>query len=105
MKNNLLRAIERGEQAYRLYLENRKYFQALRIYKANQETYRLLNEFIYSCDEDILNDVITYLFHLEDWFHQFELSNTTCELDSMFVFERFEHSLAFPQHFKKLLLS
>src|SRR5690606_31958547 len=105
MKSDLLRSIIRSELAYEYYLEHRKYFQALRIYRANKEVYRLLNQYFYCCEEKILEDVINYLFHLEDWFHQFKSINAAgYELDAVFMFERLEHSLAFPRNFKSLLL-
>jgi len=100
--NKLLRALERSEKAYSLYLQDKKYFQALRIFNANKIIYELLNEYIFICDKDNVSETIEYIFHLEDWFNQFE-SEKSHGLYSVFVFQRLEGSIAFPKKFKNSL--
>jgi len=92
----------RSEFAYQEYFKNRKYYQAKRIYSANKEILDLLREFQFLCEEDLLEDVNHYIFHLEDWFLQFyELEKRVEDLDDNFVFERLEHSFKFPRVFYK----
>lgn len=106
MKNKLLRAIQRSEFAYSAYLKNKRYFQAIRIYNANKVVYGLLEEFLFLCEEKDIEIVCNYLFHLEDWFNQFENKNKEekMELSSEFVFERLENAVPFPKDFKDKLL-
>lgn len=89
--------MERSEAAYKLYVPGKKYYQALRIYKANQTIYSLLITHSHLLN-DIKEMVMTYLFHLEDWFEQFEeeVRNKKPNLNSHFVFNRLEESPAFP---------
>lgn len=104
IKNNLKRAIIRSTKAYQLYLSNKYYYQALRIYHANQIVYVLLNEYYNICDEVDMEHVLNYIFHLEDWFEQFkQLQKTNPNLKECFVFERFADSPAFPSDFLNLL--
>jgi hypothetical protein len=94
-------AIHRSQLAYGFYSNNKLYYNALKIYKANQEIYDLLNKYIYICDNEILDVILSYIFHLEDWFEQFkDLELKISKLDEQFVFIRFEDSPAFP---KKIL--
>ncbi|AZA85006.1 hypothetical protein C1637_22260 [Chryseobacterium lactis] len=102
INNKLLRALDRSEKAYALYLHNKKYFQALRIYNANKNIYELLNEYIYTCEEKDTPLVIEYIFHLEDWFNQFETEEST-NLADVFVFHRLEGAISFPKNFKNIL--
>jgi len=103
MKKKLKRAIHRSERAYQSYLEHKKYFQALRIYRANQVAYELLNEFIFICEEAEIKLTEEYIFHLEDWFHQFEMEAENISLSDAFIFSRLDHSKAFPSQFKNIL--
>lgn len=90
----------RSEFAYKEYRENKKYYQAKRIYNANTELMDLLKEFQFICDDLILMDLYKYIFHLEDWFLQFEkLESEICYLDQDFTFTRLEHSFQFPSEF------
>jgi hypothetical protein len=66
------RATHRSQLAYSSYCQNKLYFKALRIHKANQEVYDLLSKYIYKCDDAIIDVVVSYIFHLEDWFEQFK---------------------------------
>ena len=102
----LIRAIERSQNAYQLYLKEKKYYQALRIFAANEKVYELLNIYIYECDEEMLSDIIAYLFHLEDWFNQFLfLESQNPGLEDVFIFNRFNQSPSFPKNFFKALKS
>lgn len=89
--------MERSEAAYKLYVPGKKYYQALRIYKANQTIYSLLITHSHLLN-DIKEMVMTYLFHLEDWFEQFEQEVRIKQprLNTHFVFKRLESSPAFP---------
>lgn len=102
-KQKIIRAIERSNLAYKLYLEDKKYYLAKRIYKSNLKLYNLLEEFLYNEEFGNVEEVLLFLFHLEDWFEQFktlELSlGDTLNLESEFVFNRLKHSPKFPSHF------
>lgn len=96
----ILRAVERSTAAYNLYKDDKMYYQALRIYKANTKVYELLVQFSSSCDEVIVQEVYHFIFHLEDWFEQFnKFANKTVELEDVFVFERLKNSIPFPSDF------
>lgn len=105
MKEKLSRAMLRSELAYQHYLQNKRYFQALRIYKANESVYEALNEYLFSCHGDHVTEVINYIFHLEDWFNQFEQASNSysLQLEDEFIFERLEGSIPFPRGFIELL--
>ena len=90
----------RSTSAYNLYREDKMYYQALRIFSANKKTYKLLVRYSYSCDEMILKEVCNYIFHLEDWFNQFNKNaDKPIELEAEFVFERLKNSIPFPSDF------
>lgn len=104
-KNKLSRAINRSENAYKLYNHEKKYFQALRIYQANKIVYSLLNEYIFECDEIHLQLVNEYLYHLEDWFVQFESEKVNVkDLNQNFAFPSLEGSIRFPKDFKSTII-
>jgi hypothetical protein len=105
IEKKIIRSINRSQSAYKLYLEDKFYFQALRIYKSNLQVYGLLNEFVFSCEESILSDVLEYIFHLDDWFLQFKQIETQLSPDpeDLFVFERLSKSIAFPYDFSTKL--
>lgn len=104
IKQQLLRSILRSENAYAQYLENKRYHQALRIYKANQVIYHLLCGYSLDCNDEVLNSVLNYIFHLEDWFAQFEkLKKSNPNLEDPFVFEKLEHGIPYPKEFKSTL--
>ncbi|MFA5619188.1 MAG: hypothetical protein WDA08_02640 [Weeksellaceae bacterium] len=103
IKENLKRAILRSELAYEHYKSDKLYFQALRIFSANQEVYKNLVEYSQTCNEEELQDVFNYIFHLEDWFNQFENEMLHVELNEVFVFERLEKGIAYPNEFIKKL--
>ncbi|OAD89991.1 hypothetical protein A7A78_08330 [Aequorivita soesokkakensis] len=99
-------AIGRSQAAYNLYVPEKKYFQALRIKSANLNVYEILEVYLYECEENEKKAIQQYIFHLEDWFNQFEeLERTGPELESEFVFERLKNSPEFPKTFvNKILL-
>ncbi|AUC14173.1 hypothetical protein BTO06_02970 [Tenacibaculum sp. SZ-18] len=91
---------DRSEFAYQEYLKNKKYYQAKRIYNANTELMAILKEFQFLCDNNIIEDLYRCIFHLEDWFLQFEkLESGIHNLDEDFVFTRLEYSFEFPSEF------
>lgn len=106
MKTKLLRAIQRSELAYSYYKENRQYFQALRIFEANKLVYLLLEKYLLKSKGDITKSICEYMFHLEDWFNQFEIEvekqNPTLEQE--FIFVRLDNMIEFPKDFKEILL-
>jgi len=102
-KKKLKRAIDPSQTAYKLYLVDKKYYQALRIRKANKNVYELLEFFLYECGEDEVEIVQNYLFHLEDWFNQFESECIGVGLNDDFVFTRLERGIPFPKEFKNYL--
>ncbi|CAM3389333.1 hypothetical protein [Aequorivita lipolytica] len=104
IKQKLHRAIKRSQAAYNLYTPDKKYYQALRIKLANEKVYELLEVFLYECDEKEVDLIHQYLFHLEDWFHQFEtLEKKLIDLEAEFVFNRFDESPEFPESILKSL--
>ncbi len=103
MKDKLIRAIYRSELAYANYCDQKLFFQAFRIYKANKRIYLLLEEYLLDCPNDLKQDVCIYLFHLEDWINQFEYHYTNTNPTSVFIFERWNGGIAFPKEFVQLL--
>ncbi|MCB0456595.1 MAG: hypothetical protein R2776_09545 [Flavobacteriaceae bacterium] len=100
-KAKLYTSIIRSNSAYKAYLVDKKYIQALRIFSANKEVYRLLEACIYEPNNVAVDLYINYIFHLEDWFHQFRALEEELKpkLDTGFVFERMEWSLPYPSNF------
>ncbi|MFM9825244.1 hypothetical protein [Flavobacterium sp.] len=100
LEKKIIREIQRSTNAYELYKEDKMYYQALRIFSANKKIYKLLVQYSYDCEEGILKDVYNYIFHLEDWFNQFnKYADNTIELEAEFVFERLKNSIPFPSDF------
>ncbi|NBC57066.1 MAG: hypothetical protein GVY05_02110 [Bacteroidetes bacterium] len=103
-KLQLERAILRSEAAYALYISQKKYHQALHIYKANLRVYELLLEYAEFCSSSNLNLVFEYIFHLEDWFVQFKnQEKEVTSLEDLFVFSRLLNGIPYPKTFKQLL--
>ena len=106
LKHKLLFHLKRSQQAYKAYVGEKKYYQALRIFQANQAIYILLPEGAgkYGAHEEA---IITYMFHLEDWFQQFlQLQGKiNPALEDEFVFLRLEGAPAFPSDIEKILNS
>jgi hypothetical protein len=101
----LIKAITRSESAYKKYLSGKEYFKALRIYKANKLVYKHLLK-LYLKNSAINDEIILeYIFHLEDWFEQFnDLKNkNNPNLQDIFIFYRFNDSPEFPSNFVNLL--
>lgn len=91
---------KRSQLAYKKYLEHKTYYQAKRIYSANSELLGLLKDFQFTCEAKFQYEVFSSIFHLEDWFLQFEkLEREIRNLDEDFVFIRLEHSFQFPSEF------
>ena len=106
LDEKLRRSILRSQKAYELYIDKKFYFQALRILKANEIIYQLLQEYIFECKQSHLDHVFTYIHHLEDWFVSFKaLEKTEPELKDLFIFERLEGSPFFPVRFIENVLS
>ena len=99
-KNKLIIAIERSQAAYQNYGLDKKYIQALRIYNANQEVYKLLQKLLYQSKTN-KEEIFNYLFHLEDWFATFEsaVESGQPQLGDFFAFERISGSIAYPKEF------
>lgn len=94
----LLFHINRSQQAYQYYINDKKYYQALRIRNANLDIYELLTTKASLWERDMQNIIIQYIFHLEDWFEQFSLlEKTNPGLTDSFIFERLDGSLPFPK--------
>jgi hypothetical protein len=92
------RATHRSQLAYSSYCQNKLYFKALRIHKANQEVYDLLSKYIYKCDDAII-DVVSYIFHLEDGLNNSNFWTSMPKLEDEFVFVRFDDSSFFLEIF------
>ena len=101
IENRILRSIARSEKAYTYYMLNKRYNQALRIYKANIVIYELLQEYCLICPKEKIDLVFEYIFHLEDWFAQFnKLEKSNPDLNDSFTFDRLEYGISFPKDFK-----
>ena len=100
IKNKLLLAIERSETAYNLYLEDRVFFKAQRIYSANLLVYDLLESYMFEVPHD-KEYLVQYLFHLDDWFgrFEFEVAQKNPHPGDRFVFERTKGSIEYPKGF------
>lgn len=98
---NLLNAIERSENAYKMYLDEKKYFQAIRIFNSNKLVYSILESMLIEDNGLNKKEIINYIFHLDDWFSQFnELKiSSSIGLNETFVFERIEGMIPFPINF------
>lgn len=89
-------AIQRSEMAYELYLKDKLFFQALRIFKANEIVYKLLQDYQLVCPIEEQESVCYYIFHLEDWMIQFEYEKLNVQNpNAVFVFERWEGAISF----------
>jgi hypothetical protein len=105
-EQQLLRAVLRTESAYEYYIKHKRYHQAIRIYQANRTLYDFLCMYSLDCNEEILDLVFDYIFHLEDWFAQFKrLKKTNPRLEDSFEFEKLENSISYPKDFKHFLKS
>lgn len=95
-KKRINLAIIRSEKAYRYYLKDKLYFQALRIYKANEILYNLLQEYQLNCSNEEQEKICNYIFHLEDWMLQFEDNKIKVKSPiEIFIFERWKESIPF----------
>jgi hypothetical protein len=101
----LIRVIERSELAYQLYLKEKKYFQAIRIYNSNKMIYTILESMLLEDNSLDKKKIVDFLFHLDDWFSQFNetLESRSFVLNEMFVFERIEGMFPFPKDFVLML--
>lgn len=105
LKERLKRSILRSQMAYKFYLNDKKYYQALRIFRANETIYYLLEEFLFECETSQLDEIFEYIFHLEDWFESFKsMEKTKPALEDIFIFERLEGSPGFPGSFVENVL-
>ncbi len=98
---NLLNAMERSEHAYKMYLDEKKYFQAIRIFNSNKLVYSILESMLIEDNDLNKKIIINYIFHLDDWFSQFnELKiSSSIGLNETFFFERIEGMIPFPINF------
>jgi hypothetical protein len=103
--SNLIKAIERSELAYQLYQNDKKYFQAIRIYNANKMIYCILESIL--IEENSLDKkmIINYIFHLDDWFSQFNetVASRKFALNEKFIFERIGGMFPFPKDYVLVL--
>ena len=102
-KRKIMIAIDRANAAYKLYIDEKKYLQAKRVYKSNKVLYNLLQDCMYDkCITDY-ESYFSFLFHLEDWFEQFKAHELelekTLNLNSVFIFDRYKNSPEFPKNF------
>lgn len=96
----LQRAILRSNIAYNLYLSNKTFIAAKRIYKSNKIIYDLLNEYIFIVEDNYVSDLINYMMHLEDWFIQFESEESKVkDISEVFIFERVTGGIPYPNEF------
>lgn len=99
-KQELRSAIYRSERAYQLYSQEKLFFQAIRIYKANEIIYNKLQEYQLFCPLEEQENVCNYIFHLEDWMVQFEYSKQKINNpNESFIFDRWYGAISFPKDF------
>lgn len=101
IEEKLIIAIQRSESAYQNYKIEKLYCQASRIFNANKEVYCLLQSYIYEEGIIEIESVFNFIFHLEDWFLQFEAikDKNQPQLEDIFVFERLKVSFIYPKQF------
>lgn len=102
LKNN----IKRSEIAYQVYCKNKNYHHALHIFNANKIIYDELNDLLKERDlsNRLLELIVNYLFHLEDWFLQFSVLER--EVDSpqqTFSFLPLDNSIPYPSEFLEVI--
>lgn len=97
----LIQLIERSELAYQLYIKDKKYFQAIRIFNSNKLIYNILESILLEDNDIDKKKIINFLFHLDDWFSQFNeaIESRSYLLNDTFVFERVEGMFPFPKDF------
>lgn len=105
--SNLIQAIERSDLAYQLYLKEKKYFQAIRIYNSNKLIYSILESILIEENSLDKNEIINFIFHLDDWFSQFNetFESRSFALNEIFVFERIDGMFPFPKDFVLMLIN
>jgi len=107
LKVKLQICLMRSNEAYKLYKDEKKYYQAKRIYKANQELYTCLLDYLYLSPRN-KQETLSFLFHLEDWFEQLKEHKvklgSDLNLNSEFVFSRLDNSPIFPINFFKNII-
>lgn len=99
----ILNNIERTNQAYQIYKNKPTYYNANHIYNANKNIYDALNQLLtFDLEKKELQDIITYILHLEKWFIQFDKEKSKIQdIEDNFVFQAFEDHIPFPKHFLK----
>lgn len=97
LNNNIFRS----QKAYKIYLSNKKYYNAKRIYNANLIIYKTLKKLLkYKFNESEIESITNYIFHLEVWFLQFEdLELKIKNIDDVFIFNPYEDHFPFPKDF------
>lgn len=105
IKNQLLKTIYRSEQAYSNYKDQKLFYQAHRIYKANLVLYKLLEDYLLECPEEQKADVCRFIFHLDDWIAQFEFHKKGVKKTDVFAFPRWEASFPYPKDFVNSLIN
>jgi hypothetical protein len=94
--------IEISQLAYEDYSLGRTFFLAKRIYSVNKIIYNELWEYVEHSNDNV-KGISEYLFHLHDWFEQFDQAATKVKLPTdTFIFERWENSKSFSINFYKL---
>ena len=103
--SKLIQAIERSELAYQLYLNDKKYFKAFRIYNSNKLIYTILESMLLEDNNLDKKNIINFLFHLDDWFSQFNetVASRKFALNEKFIFERIEGMFPFPKDYVLVL--
>lgn len=100
LESLIINNIKRSEFAYLLYKRNPSYHHAKHIWYANNMVYIGLNDYLgnYQINKEKRELIFAYLFHLEDWFLQYQ------ELEAQFLKEKGEQrkSINLEQEFKFL---
>ncbi len=105
ISRNVIFHIQRSQLAYDLYIKEKKFYQALRIYKANKSIYKLLTENGHLWNNIPGKSITEYIFHLEDWFEQFDRlkGSSVIDLEDEFMFSRFQESPPFSNNIIDLI--
>ncbi len=94
---------ERSKNCYTRYLTNHHYLHAQTLKKANVEILRLLMEKSYLIPENLQNDALRIIDHLDVWFEQYEhlAKELNPHPNTPFIFDRPAESIEFPKAAEK----
>ena len=95
----LVLQFDRSKNCYTRYLTNQHFLHAQTLKKANTEILRLLMQNTFLIPENLMNDALKIIDHLDVWFEQYELlvKEQNPKAHDKFVFYRPAESIEFPK--------